>query len=392
MARAAGAGALKDGGSSSTSGLDQVAGAGVGASAPTAAIAGGTSGVGKVSHKDAGSRPATMLSMAEHAREIGNKYLQDRHFAAAAHCYEVACLLCPAGSSSGQLAAYHCNCALACLELGRYGDAINEGNAALVLTPPKHLAVKALYRLAVAHANLKNAFEARRCLKRCVQLDPRNEYVQAFLGRLGEEEVPLPPVADDAGVDAGRKLSWIDLPKRLQSLGAAAREKTKGKKARLKSGLSESSEVRLDREAGLWHSMARYNNKLYILGGLADGASTASTGKADSSLTSMIGLRSAGNSASESSVRGSDELHVLDMDTFELRQLTGPHAKPPHPYCCHTATMVGTSMVVFGGLGPPIDQPPLVMVFDVLQGKWRAPTATGIPPRQRQVGNGHKAC
>merc|ERR1719434_73813 len=103
-----------------------------------------------------------MLSMAEHAREIGNKYLQDRHFAAAAHCYEVAYLLCPAGASApGQLAAYHCNCALACLELGRYGDAINEGNATLLLTPPKNLAVKALYRLAVAHANLKNPFEAR---------------------------------------------------------------------------------------------------------------------------------------------------------------------------------------------------------------------------------------
>eukprot|EP00971_Amphidinium_carterae_P175312 3475273-Amphidinium_carterae.1 len=40
-------------------------------------------------------RPATMFSMAEHAREIGNKYLQERNFAAAAHCYEVACLLCP---------------------------------------------------------------------------------------------------------------------------------------------------------------------------------------------------------------------------------------------------------------------------------------------------------
>eukprot|EP00428_Durinskia_dybowskii_P017860 CAMPEP_0170215720 /NCGR_PEP_ID=MMETSP0116_2-20130129/7499_1 /TAXON_ID=400756 /ORGANISM="Durinskia baltica, Strain CSIRO CS-38" /LENGTH=146 /DNA_ID=CAMNT_0010466301 /DNA_START=44 /DNA_END=481 /DNA_ORIENTATION=+ len=50
--------------------------------------------------------------------------------------------------------------------------------------------------------------------------------------------------------------------------------------------------------------------------------------------------------------------------------------------------MVGTNMVIFGGLGPPIDQPPTVMVFDVAQGKWRVPPTSGIPPRQRQ---GHSA-
>lgn len=346
---------------------------------------------GKVSEdcdeKD-GCRPTTMLSMAEHAREIGNKYLQDRHFAAAAHCYEVACLLCHAGSNAtSQLAAYHCNCALACLELGRYGDAINESNAALVLTPPNHLAVKALYRLAVAHANLKNIFEARRCLKRCLQLDPLNEYVRVFLSRVGEEddeeEVCTPGEPDG-------RLVWIDPPKKVQCLGAVARDKARGKKGKIKNGTSETSEVRLDREAGLWHTVSRHNNKLYILGGWADSPSVQpssgdlASGKGGLGLSSVLG----GGVQSPEAARGSDELHILDPDTFELRRLSGPNSKPPHPCCCHSATMVGTNMVVFGGLGPPVDQPPLVMVFDVVQGKWRVPTTSGIPPRQRQ---GHTA-
>lgn len=334
--------------------------------------------------KEGGSRPGTMLSMAEHAREIGNKYLQDRHFAAAAHCYEVACLLCPAGSSGpGQLAAYHCNCALACLELGRYGDAINEGNAALVLTPPKHLAVKALYRLAVAHANLKNAYEARRCLKRCLELDPLNEYARVFLARLGEEEEAC---VEDLGSAGGGRLTWIDPPKKVQCLGAVAREKARGKRAKQKNGLCAADEIRLDREAGLWHTVARHNSKLYILGGWPDAGTGHLPGdaRAQGCKDSPHGGGAHGAEVS----RGCDELHVLDIDSFELRQLSGPNSKPPHPCCCHTATMVGSSMYVFGGLGPPVDQPPLVMVFDVLQGKWRVPSTSGIPPRQRQ---GHTA-
>lgn len=374
------------------------------------AVAGSGSSSGKASKggppadlqddKESGTRPATMLLMAEHAREIGNKYLQERHFAAAAHCYEVACLLYPAdrgGSGSpGQLAAYHCNCALACLELGRYGDAINEGNAALVLTPPKHIAVKALYRLAVAHANLKNAFEARRCLRRCLEFDPGNEYALAFLHRLGEE----PKILDMPEV----RLTWIDPPKKLHFVGAAVRDKAKGRKAKHRGGGASAAaasavdehpgaggsgggpgtstgalgaQARLEREAGLWHTVARYNNKLYVLGGWAEagGALGTSAAKADG-----------GSGASEA--RGSDELHVLDVETFELRQLSGPHSKPPHACYCHTATMVGTNMVVFGGCGPPVDQPPLVMVFDVLQAKWKVPQPVGVPPRQRQ---GHTA-
>jgi len=345
---------------------------------PSFGLRGKLAEVVEADDKEGGSRPATMLSMAEHAREIGNKYFQDRHFAAAAHCYEVACLLCPAGNGGpGQLAAYHCNCALACLELGRYGDAINEGNAALVLTPPKHLAVKALYRLAVAHANLKNAYEARRSLKRCLELDPLNEYARAFLARLGEEEEACTQDPHEG------RLTWIDPPKRVQCLGAMAREKAKGKKMKQKNGVCAADEVRLDREAGLWHTVARHNSKLYILGGWSDSATglAGPGGGKDGSSGSPCAH------AAEAQ-RGSDELHVLDVDSFELRQLSGPNSKPPHPCCCHTATMVGSSMYVFGGLGPPVDQPPLVMVFDVLQGKWRVPPTSGIPPRQRQ---GHTA-
>ena len=30
-------------------------------------------------------------------------------------------------------------------------------------------------------------------------------------------------------------------------------------------------------------------------------------------------------------------------------------------------------MVVFGGCGAPLDQPPIVMVFDMQTGKWKSP-------------------
>lgn len=338
--------------------------------------------------KENSTRPAMMLSMADHAREIGNKHLTDKHFAAAVHCYEVACLLYPAsGGSTGQLAAYHCNCALACLELGRYGDAINEGNAALVLSPPKHLAVKALYRLAVAYANLKNAYEARKCLKRALQLDPNNEYARACLDRLGEEDKAEKAARDPSSAE--RQLVWVDPPKRVQCLGALAREKAKGKKTKQKSaadepvstngsgrdGSARTPGVKLDRDAGLWHSMARHGSKLYVLGGWCDKVAGGPLG-APAALSP------------DSPVRGSDELHVFDVDTFELRQLNGPSSKPPHPCYGHTATVVGSSMYVFGGCGPAVDQPPFVMVFDIPQAKWRVPQATGIPPRQRQ---GHSA-
>merc|ERR1719498_1449409 len=95
-----------------------------------------------------------------------------------------------------------------------------------------------------------------------------------------------------------------------------------------------------------------------------------------------------GTNSVDPAAHGSDELHVFDVETFELRQLSGPNSKPPHPCYCHTATMVGNSMVVFGGCGPPSDQPAMVMVYDVQQAKWRVPQTAGTPPRQRQ---GHTA-
>jgi len=392
-------------------------------------------------------RPATMFSMAEHAREIGNKYLQERHFAAAAHCYEVACLLCPptlphaltaaalgpwavpasspvARSNVGlrtdptvpgaglrdegrnaclrQLAAYHCNCALACLELGRYGDAINEAHAALVLNPQRSLVVKALYRLAIAHANLKNMFEARRCLKRLLELDPLNEYARALLQKMGDDGEAASCQHEAAG-DA-RPLAWVDPPKRVQCLATAARDKAKGRKAKQRNANDDvpggangmdprnganggkdplAPGVRLDREAGLWHTLASYGNKLYILGGGPGEAHSASPAGATKDAGTAAGN---GATVADAYVRGSDELHVLDVDTFEFRQLSG--SKPPHPCHCHTATVVGTNMIVFGGCGPPLEQPPLVMVLDLVQGKWRVPPLSGIPPRQRQ---GHSA-
>eukprot|EP00929_Paragymnodinium_shiwhaense_P090173 TRINITY_DN50362_c0_g1_i1.p1 TRINITY_DN50362_c0_g1~~TRINITY_DN50362_c0_g1_i1.p1 ORF type:complete len:1251 (-),score=308.27 TRINITY_DN50362_c0_g1_i1:55-3807(-) len=365
---------------------------------------------------DGKDRPAAaILSITEQAREIGNKYLQERQFAAAALCYEVACFLCPSGGGSqSQIAVYHCNCALACLELGRYGDAINECNAALVSDPPRPLAVKALYRLAVAHTKLRNLFEARRCLNRCLHLDPLNEYARAFLDGLGDDEAAIAPEREPS-------LTWVDPPRRaLQNLGAAART-AKGKKAKQHKngwsgggdealgsaagdcagtgGASGSSRPRLDREAGLWHTLTRHNNKLYFLGGLCeDGRSVTGLrahygrdSRCHNGGTSHTGgaekADAADGNGAQGALRGCDKLHVLDVDTLELRQLTG-NAKPPYPYYCHTATVVGSNMVVFGGCGSAIDGLPPAAVFDIQQAKWKVPPLAGTPPPQRQ---GHTA-
>jgi tetratricopeptide (TPR) repeat protein len=292
------------------------------------------------------SRPRpSILLLAQRAKEIGNKYLQERQFSAAAHCYEVACLLHPVSGSgcSEELAAYHCNSSLACLELGRYGDAINEANAALSLKPPRRLEVKALYRLAVGHANLKNLFEARLCLKACLELDPKNEYANTFLARLGEEVQPQ-------GSSPEPCLRWLEPPKRAQHLGAvaAARAKKKTTKQQQKNGINGFDEAtpvvsgsgvcgrdnkdvinigcnfRIDREAGLWHTMVRHHNKLYILGGLS-----AASGESPMSETSSSSPKCGGGGAA------SDELHVLDLETLHLTGLP----KPPHPCLGHTATM-----------------------------------------------------
>eukprot|EP00931_Biecheleriopsis_adriatica_P091137 TRINITY_DN65037_c0_g1_i1.p1 TRINITY_DN65037_c0_g1~~TRINITY_DN65037_c0_g1_i1.p1 ORF type:complete len:1107 (-),score=245.62 TRINITY_DN65037_c0_g1_i1:79-3399(-) len=333
--------------------------------------------------KDAASNLTGAPSMAEHAREVGNKYFQDRHYAAAAHCYEVACLLCPSGSGcpTEKLASYHCNCALACLELSRYSDAINECHAALALTPSKPLTVKALYRLAVAHLNLKNPWETRRCLHNLLELDPLNAYAQKLLEHLLDWQAEEKKRAE--ALPSPRRLAplvWSDAGMRIQALGSAARAKSR--RAKQKSGANPADEVRLlDREAGLWHTVARHNSKLYILGGLPDAADGAPLVRGQASCSS-------GAAAGLPEACGSDELHVLDVDSLELRQISGPGSKPPHTCYCHTATVAGNSMIVFGGLGPPLEQPPLVMVFDLVQAKWKVPQVTGTPPRQRQ---GHTA-
>eukprot|EP00930_Biecheleria_cincta_P029563 TRINITY_DN20545_c0_g1_i1.p1 TRINITY_DN20545_c0_g1~~TRINITY_DN20545_c0_g1_i1.p1 ORF type:complete len:855 (-),score=162.30 TRINITY_DN20545_c0_g1_i1:14-2578(-) len=348
---------------------------------------------GSCREKDAAVSAATgsstlpsVPSMAEHAREIGNKYFKDRHFLAAVQCYEVACLLCPSGPEcpTEQLASYHCNCALACLELGRFSDTITECHAALVLSPPTHLAAKALYRLAVAHAYLKNPWQASRCLQQCSELDPLNAYAQALLEHLTNWQVEEDKRKAELNLLPRPRLEplvWTDIGRRLQGPAQSARDKAKSKKAKQKGGSAMPEDVRLfDREAGLWHTMARHNSKLYILGGLPDCSD------------SPPWARSRGQAEHGSTIEacscGSDELHVLDIDSLEFRQPSGPGSKPPHACYCHTATVVGNSMIVFGGLGPPLDQPPAVMVFDFIQAKWKVPQVSGNPPRQRQ---GHTA-
>lgn len=334
-------------------------------------------------------RSVTMAAMAEQAREIGNKYLHDKQFAGACHCYEVACFLGHAGGNSPtRVAAFHCNCALACLELGYYGDAINESNAALAMTPPRHVAVKAFYRLAVANANLNNLSESRRCLQRCLDIDPSNEYARAFLNRLEGAEGTSTPEEFEG------RFMWVDVAKRMHYLGSMARDRARGKKTKVKSGSADLQSLTLDREAGIWHSVACHKNKLYILGGLPDNPqSSPSTTPLDAttrreSMVDSMPFAFGAWAHPRGAFRSSDELHVLDLDSFELRRLSGPNARPPHPCRGHTATMVNSNMVVFGGFGPSAEQPSALMIFDLVQGKWKVPTVSGAPPRHR---HGHTA-
>ncbi|CAE7507101.1 DRC7 [Symbiodinium sp. CCMP2592] len=323
----------------------------------------------KGSAKDSGTSTS---SMAEHAREVGNKYFKEQQFATAVHCYEVAALLCPSGSAcqTEQLASYHCNCALACLHLHRYGDAVSECRSALVLMPSMQLTVKALHRLAAAHIYLRNFWEAARCLQNCLELEPSNDQVRKLL-----EAVQVLESQRSEARSSRSCMAWADIGK----IQCVSRDKSKKRRGKQKKGMTLSDEVRqLDREAGIWHTMVSHNSKLYIFGGFSDGGEPLGQGDA----RGAYGI---------SEALGSDEFHVLDLESMELRQLygLGAGAKPPQSCYCHTATVVGNSMLVFGGCGPSFDQLPGLMVYDFAQGKWRCPPCSGTPPRQRQ---GHSAC
>ena len=302
-----------------------------------------------------GKKDASAASMADHAREVGNKCFKERQYAAAVHCYEVAVLLCPSGAScpTEQLATCHCNCALACLHLQRYSDVISECHTALVLVPSLALTVKALQRLAVAHVHLKNYWEAVRCLQTCLDLEhsaPTQKLLEYVRAQMVEETEKLEKLEKDKEKlekpEAGR-LRWSEL-----AVQCTMRDKSRRKKGKRRVPGPSSDDIRqADRDAGLWHSVISHNSKLYIFGGLPDG---------DSRL--------------EVSGTGSDELHILDLGTMEMRQIS----KAPHPCFGHSATVVGNSMVVFG-----VEN---LMVYDLLLGTWRSQRCTGTPRRQ-----GHSA-
>lgn len=287
-------------------------------------------------------------SMADHARAIGDKCFKEEQFVAAVHCYEVATLLCPSGPSSPfreQLASGHCNCALACLKLRRYGDAISECHAALVLVPSMQLTLKTLHRLAAAHVCLKNSWEAVRCLRNCLDLEPDNVHVQKLLQAVESSASLEKEVIEDRS-----ELVWADL---------CIQGRDKARRRRKKKCGERDAERHLDREAGLWHSVVAQNSKLYVFGGLpsgrdADGADAPGA------------FGSFGPNQMETS-GGSEEFHALDLETLEM----AAGSKAPQPSYCHTATVVDNSMLVLGG---SVDG---VLVYDFLDSKWRSPETTG---------------
>ena len=240
-------------------------------------------------------------SMAEHARAIGDKCVKEQQFGAAVHCYEVATLLYPTGPSCvEQLASCHCNCASACLQLRRYGDAVSECHAALVLMPSLSLTMRALQRLAAAHICLRNYWAASRCLQNCLDLEPGNICLQRLRERVQME--------GQEAVDGEHScLVWVDI-----SL-PEVRDKRK-RRGKQKRGLTE--DRILDREAGIWHSMVAHNSRLYIFGGATKDADT-----------------------------GSEEFHILDLETSEVFQ---PSSKQVQGFC-HTATVLENNMLVYGG-------------------------------------------
>ena len=290
-------------------------------------------------------------SMAEHARSIGDKCFKEQQFVAAVHCYEVAALLCPAGSScpTEQLASCHCNCALACLELGRYGDAISECHAALVLMPSLLATSKTLHRLAAAHICLKNYWEALKCLKNCLELEPGNAHVQKVMERLELHQT------EPTQLDVQCDLVWSDI------CVQGGRDKSRKRKGKQKRGLLPGEERQIDREAGIWHTMVAHNSKLYIFGGLT----SASDGVGEKELNL------------ESS--GSEEFQILDLETLELFPSTGS-SKLPQACYFHSATVLEElgCMLIFGG---SVDG---LMVFDFAAAKWRSQPCTGSHPRRQE--------
>lgn len=302
-------------------------------------------------------------SMADHARAIGDKCFKEEQFVAAVHCYEVATLLCPGPSSPfrEQLASGHCNCALACLKLRRYGDAISECHAALVLVPSMQLTLKTLHRLAAAHVCLKNSWEAVRCLRNCLDLEPDNVHVQKLLHAVESSVSSEKEVIEDRS-----ELVWADLC--IQGGRDKARRRRKKK-----CGSERDAERHLDREAGLWHSVVAQNSKLYIFGGLPSGRDA--DGADAPGAFGSFGPNQMDNSG------GSEEFHVLDLETLEM----AAGSKVPQPSYGHTATVVDNSMLVLGG---SVDG---VLVYDFLDCKWHSPAtaaAGGVGPGRRQ---GHSA-
>eukprot|EP00913_Durusdinium_trenchii_P023129 g21711.t1 len=239
---------------------------------------------------------------------------------------------------------------------GRYGDAISECHAALVLMPSLQLTTRALQRLAAAHICLKNHWEALRCLQNCLELEPGNALLQKLMQRLERQRAASSPQ-----LEVPCDLVWSDIC--IQGAGFARDKGARKRKGKQKSRLLPGEERQIEREAGIWHTMVAHNSKLYIFGGLQ------SAGEAQEKDLNL-----------ESSSTGSEELQILDLDTLELFQSSGSSRVPQACYC-HSATVLDNSMLIFGG---SVDG---LMVFDFAAAKWRSQPCQGPHPRRQ----GHSA-
>ncbi|DBA99069.1 TPA: hypothetical protein ACH3X1_014205 [Trebouxia sp. C0004] len=175
---------------------------------------------------------------------------------------------------------------------------------------------------------------------------------------------------------------------------------------------------------GFWgHTLGLHEGKLYLIGGIATpGESRAQAGEelitvdttnwvCTRKFTTGAGPEFTDSHAAVIAATGAgprlytfggtdgghkfNELHELDFETYNWT-LPSVHGTPPVPRESHTATLVGSQMVVFGGHGDPGDEPAKgpttalsepylndITVFDVNTHTWHTPDVQGAQPPVR---------
>ncbi|KAL3132433.1 hypothetical protein ABBQ32_008991 [Trebouxia sp. C0010 RCD-2024] len=175
---------------------------------------------------------------------------------------------------------------------------------------------------------------------------------------------------------------------------------------------------------GFWgHTLGLHGGKLYLIGGIATpGESRAQAGEelitvdtanwvctrkfttgagpefTDSHAAVIAGTNLGPRLYTFGGTDGGhkfNELHELDFDTYNW-SLPTVQGVPPVPRESHTATLVGSQMIVFGGHGDPGDEPAKgpttalsepylndITVFDVNTHTWHTPDVQGARPPVR---------